>query len=113
MQPPLIQVLDVEKKFKDIHAVKKVSLEIHQGEYVALLGPNGAGKTTLVEMIEGIQMPNSGQILIDSMEWLKNKKRNQSYFGYFSSRDPFHRKVKMYRDHESLFLFLWNSKVKR
>jgi len=64
-----IEVKDVSKSFKTVQAVKKVSLTIHRGEFVGLLGPNGAGKTTLVEMIEGIQKPDAGRILINGMHW--------------------------------------------
>ncbi len=60
----VIQIKDVRKSFKNVHAVKGVNLDVYEGEYIALLGPNGAGKTTLIEMIEGIQNPDSGEILI-------------------------------------------------
>ena len=58
----VIEVNQVKKYFKDTKAVDGVDLRIDKGEFVALLGPNGAGKTTLVEMIEGIQRPDSGKI---------------------------------------------------
>jgi ABC-2 type transport system ATP-binding protein len=66
---PVIEIKDVNKSFKDIKAVNNLSLTIYEGEYVALLGPNGAGKTTLIEMIEGIQEPDSGSIQILGMSW--------------------------------------------
>jgi ABC-2 type transport system ATP-binding protein len=64
-----IQVIDVRKYFKEVKAVDGINLEITAGEFVALLGPNGAGKTTLVEMIEGIQKPDAGDILIRGRHW--------------------------------------------
>ncbi len=66
---PAIRVEQVRKAFKDVVAVNGVTLEVPAGEYLALLGPNGAGKTTLVEMIEGIQFPDSGQITILGKNW--------------------------------------------
>ena len=74
-----IELKNVTKNFKDLTAVNDLSVKINRGEYVALLGPNGAGKTTLVEMIEGIQKPDKGEIRIlgkvwkDSEQELKNK----------------------------------------
>ena len=59
-----IEVRNVCKSFKDVDAVRNVNLRVESGEAVALLGPNGAGKTTLVEMIEGVQIPDSGEIRI-------------------------------------------------
>jgi ABC-2 type transport system ATP-binding protein len=72
---PVIEIKEVSKSFKDIQAVKNLSLTIHEGEYVALLGPNGAGKTTLIEMIEGIQTPDTGTIRILGLNWKEHKQK--------------------------------------
>lgn len=69
----LIEVQNVTKRFKNTIAVDDLSLQIHKGEFVALLGPNGAGKTTLIEMLEGIQRPDSGSISILGSTWKKMK----------------------------------------
>ena len=66
---PAIEVRDVFKSFKTVQAVRGVDLTIMPGQFVALLGPNGAGKTTLVEMIEGIQKPDRGEIRILGKPW--------------------------------------------
>lgn len=65
----VIEIQKVSKSFKATKAVDDLSLTIYQGEYVALLGPNGAGKTTLIEMIEGIQTPDKGEISIMGKQW--------------------------------------------
>ena len=65
----IVEIHNVKKSFKDVQAVKGVNLSIKPGEYVALLGPNGAGKTTLVEMIEGLQFPDQGEIKIAGKTW--------------------------------------------
>jgi len=69
----VIEVKDVHKSFKTVQAVRGVDLRIRRGEFVALLGPNGAGKTTLVEMIEGIQKPDRGEITIMGKKWKGNQ----------------------------------------
>jgi ABC-2 type transport system ATP-binding protein len=69
----VIEVHDVWKSFKTVQAVKGISLSIPKGQFVALLGPNGAGKTTLVEMIEGIQKPDRGEITIMGKHWRGNE----------------------------------------
>ncbi len=66
---PVVEVKDVYKSFKTVKAVNGVNLAIQQGQFTALLGPNGAGKTTLVEMIEGIQKPDKGEITILGKKW--------------------------------------------
>ena len=70
---PVIEVKSVWKSFKTVQAVKGINLKIHKGQFVALLGPNGAGKTTLVEMIEGIQKPDQGDITIMGKKWKGNE----------------------------------------
>jgi ABC-2 type transport system ATP-binding protein len=73
MAIPVIEVKNVWKSFKTVQAVKGINLEIPKGQFTALLGPNGAGKTTLVEMIEGIQKPDSGDITIMGKHWKGNE----------------------------------------
>jgi ABC-2 type transport system ATP-binding protein len=68
-----IEVNGVSKNFKDVIAVNNLTLRIEQGEFVALLGPNGAGKTTLVEMIEGLQPPSAGEIIVFGHHWKGNE----------------------------------------
>ena len=53
-------------------AVKDLSLQVKTGECFALLGPNGAGKTTTCELLEGIQNPNRGEILILNKSFTKD-----------------------------------------
>jgi ABC-2 type transport system ATP-binding protein len=69
----VIEVKNVWKSFKTVQAVKGINLSIAKGQFVALLGPNGAGKTTLVEMIEGIQKPDKGEITIMGKKWKGNE----------------------------------------
>ena len=81
MTSPLIDVKNVRKSFKTVQAVKDVSLKIFKGQFVALLGPNGAGKTTLVEMIEGIQKPDSGEISVMGKKWKGNENEIHKLIG--------------------------------
>jgi ABC-2 type transport system ATP-binding protein len=69
----VIDVKGVHKSFKTVQAVRGIDLSIKEGQFLALLGPNGAGKTTLVEMIEGIQKPDKGEILIMGRKWKGNE----------------------------------------
>jgi ABC-2 type transport system ATP-binding protein len=78
---PVIEVRNVFKSFKTVQAVRGIDLKIFPGEFVALLGPNGAGKTTLVEMIEGIQKPDRGDILILGKRWKGNEDELRNIIG--------------------------------
>lgn len=67
-----LTITNVSKKFNSVLAVNDVSFSLKKGQFVALLGPNGAGKTTLVEMIEGIQKPDKGRIVLDQKDWISH-----------------------------------------
>lgn len=61
---PAISVHNLVKRFGARVAVDGLDFEVSRGEIFALLGPNGAGKTTTVEMLEGYQRPDSGEIRV-------------------------------------------------
>ncbi len=60
---PIIEIKNLVKTYPGVRAVDHVSLTIEQGICFGLLGPNGAGKTTLIEIVEGVQQPDSGVTL--------------------------------------------------
>ncbi len=51
-----------------VHAVNDVSLGFEEGEFAAIVGPSGSGKTTLLNMIGGLDMPTSGEIIIGGVD---------------------------------------------
>ncbi len=56
----------ITKRFgKNVLAVKDISLEVHDGEFLVLLGPSGCGKTTTLRMIAGLEEVTKGRIVID------------------------------------------------
>ena len=52
------------KRYGDVVAVDHLSFSVEQGEIFGLLGPNGAGKTTTLEIVEGLQRPDSGRVTV-------------------------------------------------
>jgi len=51
-----------------VHAVNSVSLGFKEAEFAAIVGPSGSGKTTLLNLIGGLDMPTSGEIIIDGTD---------------------------------------------
>lgn len=63
-QPPVIELVNIDKLYENYHALHSVSLSIHNGEFFTLLGPSGCGKTTILRLIAGFEHPTSGDILL-------------------------------------------------
>ncbi|HZP78233.1 MAG TPA: ABC transporter ATP-binding protein [Pseudolabrys sp.] len=57
-----LSIKALSKAFGGVHAVREVSFDIKQGEFLAMIGPNGAGKSTCFNMINGQLAPDSGEI---------------------------------------------------
>ena len=55
----------VSKAFPGVQALDDVSLTLKRGEILCLVGENGAGKSTLMKVLTGVDMPDSGRILLD------------------------------------------------
>ncbi len=72
-----IQLENVTKKFGELTAVDRVSLEVNDGEFIALLGPSGCGKTTTLRLIAGLEVPNEGRIHIGSKDVTKLPPRDR------------------------------------
>lgn len=77
----IVKFDQVTKKFGDVTAVDKVSLEIQEGEIFGLLGPNGAGKSTAINMITGLLSIDKGSIGIYGKDVRKDKMATKSYVG--------------------------------
>ncbi len=54
----------VQRKTKEVHALKGVSFSLEQGELVGYIGPNGAGKSTTIKILSGILVPSGGKCII-------------------------------------------------
>ncbi|RED65827.1 ABC transporter ATP-binding protein [Cohnella lupini] len=68
----ILEVKGLRKSFGTVKAVEEISFSVEAGEVFTIIGPNGAGKTTTLEMIEGLQTPDSGTVTIDGLTWAKN-----------------------------------------
>ena len=66
------RMTDIDKIYplegEDVHALKKVSLTLEEGEYLSVLGPSGSGKSTLMNIIGCLDTPTSGEYILQGRE---------------------------------------------
>ncbi|MBS4223603.1 ABC transporter ATP-binding protein [Lederbergia citrea] len=78
---PILEVKKLRKTFQSVVAVDNISFSVENGEIFTIIGPNGAGKTTTLEMIEGLQTPDSGEIQLKGMNWKSDSGRIKQIIG--------------------------------
>ena len=59
---------NISKRFGATEAVRELSLEVNDGEFLVLLGPSGAGKTTTLRLITGLERPDTGSVMINGRD---------------------------------------------
>ena len=67
----MLKLENIEVYYGHVHALKGVSLEVHEGELVSILGANGAGKTTTLMTISGIIHPRKGMVTYQNIDLTK------------------------------------------
>jgi spermidine/putrescine transport system ATP-binding protein len=86
---PDVELIDVTKRFGDVVAVDRMTLNIPKGSFTSLLGPSGCGKTTTLRMIAGFEQPTEGEILLNGRP--------------IAGVPPYHRNVNTVFQHYALF----------
>lgn len=76
-----IKTVGLVKKYKNLTAVDKLNLEIHQGELFSLLGVNGAGKTTTIKMLTCITKPTGGDAFVGGYSVIKQPEQVKRLIG--------------------------------
>ena len=80
MEEFVLEMVDIDKRFSGVHALKKMNLQLRKAEVHALLGENGAGKSTLIKILGGIYKPDEGEIRINgekvAIEGIRDAKQN-------------------------------------
>src|SRR5207248_10035056 len=71
--PAIVSIRNLTKTYEGgLQALKRIDLDIREGEIFALLGPNGAGKTTLINIVCGIVTPSGGEIVAGGHDVLRD-----------------------------------------
>ena len=68
-QKTLIEAVNIKKSFGNLHTLEDVTLSLEKNQFVSILGPSGCGKSTLFNVISGLELPDRGNIIIDSKNY--------------------------------------------
>ena len=96
MTDSILALNQVTKHFGTVEALKGISLDVKKGEFLTLLGPSGCGKTTTLRIIAGLEVPDSGTVLLQGKNvtfWEPNKRNVNTVFqnyALFPHMDVFH-----------------------
>jgi ABC-2 type transport system ATP-binding protein len=101
-QGTALQVRHLRKAYQDVVAVDGLDLEVSSGECFGLLGPNGAGKTTTIEICEGLNTPDDGEVLVLGRHWGENERELRELLGISLQETQFSEKLTV---DETLHLF--------
>jgi ABC-2 type transport system ATP-binding protein len=81
MNPAVLHVSGISKRYGRTVAVADVSFDVREGEIFGLIGPNGAGKTTTLECAEGIRTPDRGTIRVLGLDPVREARALQPRIG--------------------------------
>ena len=83
MGESILQLQQIRKSFANTEVLKGTDLEAGQGEFITLLGASGCGKTTTLRIIAGLELPDSGQVILEGhniTDWEPNKRDVNTVF---------------------------------
>ena len=73
----MIEVVDLHKRFKDLHVLNGISTVVKRSEVVAIMGPSGSGKSTFLRCLNRLEEPSSGHIYIEGVDILARRPQLQ------------------------------------
>ena len=81
-----ISIQHISKSYKDVKAVRDISLEVKKGELFGLIGPDGAGKTTLMRILMTLLIQDKGTASMGGLDVIKDYKKIRNMVGYMPGR---------------------------
>ncbi len=85
---PIIEVLNLKKRYGLIQALKGISFSVGKGEIVGFLGPNGAGKSTTLKILSGLIPADSGEAKVCGVDLAEEDGEVRNHIGFLPENNP-------------------------
>ncbi|MBZ9787545.1 ABC transporter ATP-binding protein [Psychroflexus sp. CAK57W] len=105
-----LQISDISKSFKDLKALKHISLEVRENELFGLIGPDGAGKTTLFRILASLLLPDEGQANVAGFDVIKDYKQLRKNIGYMPGKFSLYQDLTV-EENLNFFATIFNSSI--
>lgn len=112
----MLEIKNLNKSFKKQHVLNNVCLKIDDNEIFGFVGPNGAGKTTTMRIVAGLLVPDSGSVVYDGIDMVRNSEEIRKHIGFMPDFFGAYPNLKTYEYMEyfaSLYGFVGNDIRKR
>ncbi len=102
MSESIIEIKNLNKKYKNLQAVNNLNLNVYKGDLYGFLGPNGAGKSTTIRMIVSLIFPTSGEVNMFGMSLKQDRRKILSKVGALIEKPDFYNYLSAYKNLEIL-----------
>jgi len=106
----MVEYIHVNKSYEGEPAVKDISFTVDKGELFGLIGPDGAGKSTLFRILTTVLLPDSGRILFDGRDVVKDYKYVRRNVGYMPGRFSLYQDLSV-RENLEFFATIFNTTI--
>src|SRR5690606_25391021 len=73
----MIELQNIKKSFNDKEVIKGINLSVDKGEVITLIGRSGSGKTTLLRMMNALEIPTEGTVVVNGETYTADNKKSQ------------------------------------
>ena len=108
---PSVSVTQLSKSYSSIKALDNVSFDVPKGELFGIIGPDGAGKTTLFRLLTTLILPDSGSVVIEGMDVVKDYASVRSIIGYMPGKFSLYQDLTV-EENLNFFATVFNTTVK-